>query len=938
VADRVDREVLRLSTESGQYFADLDKAIRKGDDLTGAFKRSGSAAKGLSRDWRDFGRALESTKSPLDRMQAGLGGAVSLAKNFMAGIGLGIGIAGIVSFGQKVLAAAGEIKDLGDKLDLSYEAVQRFKFAAEQTGTSIEAVDRSLIFMNKTLGAGEASTVALLKELGLDFERLRNQKGEKTILEIFEAIKKVPDPIRQTVLMTKLLGKTSTELLPAVREGFADLAQGAKVMSDDTVQRLADAEDAWAEFTTNVTIWSGEMLGAMLRDAGAARNGWSLFFRDLAASTAGAADALLKSGGNMQAATAGLVAGHARFLGNLAKEQEAEQAATAAREKGKQSRQSTTTVVAAATAAEKAYVRELQTLADKLSGKQAAAEAAKLAAAVKKVGGEAGIARDQLPGLRDEIEALAKAGVKLDAVLERLRLPAVKWGPAPAWVESIEALFTVPPDFTIDFGFTDEKRWENFSAWYEAAKTPGAPIDYTVDFGFTDEKRWENFNAWMEELTGSTGSQQDHPVLRVFRDVATEFPKRLGSALLHGQSIRAAFRSIAVDFGSDIGRQFGESLAKEGTRLQGFFGDLFGFAGGFLVEGFTRLLAAGANETKKAREELARSEGFRNLGALYDTLREMGEAGAELAHRGLNVIGKHDQAGNERWMREVLELLRAQEEQAESLFLSYDEALALAKELGVEMAAMGGATQQAALDDLAGLRLKQFKQLLASGASFNGVLMGMSDEFQEVITQALRFGLELPPELEAVLGPLVKMGAVVDENGNRLEDLSRFKFTRSLPEAIQGLIDKLDEFLDRLARGLPAAAETGIGGAKRAFGRLAPVWGEIDLPRPDVPSYAHGTDGRYLAADTLAQIHKDEAITPRGAVPALAADIAAALRTSGSGRNITVKAPLYLGPRVVAEAVMPDFLRMIETNDGGGAESGPLTRIADAVGRRLGVG
>lgn len=60
-----------------------------------------------------------------------------------------------------------------------------------------------------------------------------------------------------------------------------------------------------------------------------------------------------------------------------------------------------------------------------------------------------------------------------------------------------------------------------------------------------------------------------------------------------------------------------------------------------------------ANETEAARERFAQTFGFSNLGALYKELQTLGEKGQELAHRGLNVIGKDDRDANRLWMREV---------------------------------------------------------------------------------------------------------------------------------------------------------------------------------------------------------------------------------------------------------------------------------------------
>lgn len=947
MADRVEREVLRLTTESAQFFSDLDRAIRQGDNLTDAFKRSKAGAASLSKEWKEFSRALDSTKSPMDRFSGGLNGSLGLVKNFAGALGIGLGAGAVVAFGKHVLQTASEIKDLSEQLGFSYENTQRFKFAAEQTGAELTNVKVAAGFLNKTLGIGEDSTQKLIKDIGLDFKKLSQESPDQIFLDVTGAIKKIPDPLKQTEAAVKLLGKSGGELLPAIREGFADLANSASTMSDSTIERLADAEDAWAKFTTNVTIWSGEALAAAMRDAEAATKGWSRFFGDLKAAGSGALSGF--QAGGFGGAIAGASAAHQQYLGVIGKENTAEKEAAAAKETSAKATKGKTDRIVELTNAEKAYQKQIQEGADQLTGKKLQQDADLLARQVLRAGGAAKITGPELKKLRGELNDLWELGAKLDPVLEKIRTSGfVDFNAAAApWVKDVTAMFDAARG-QIGLVFFQEKPDPEFAevARIMADLMNAKPeVDYTIDFGFTDEERWNNFNKWMQELTA--GVTADHPVLEVFRTVATEFPKKLGSALLHGQSIKAAFAALAVDFGNQLGREFGESLAKEGSKAQQLLGDIFGFGGSLIGWGLGKLIGAGSNKTKHEREDFAKEQGFGSLDALFDSLRKQGEKGQALVNEALNLIGKKDFDRNAKWMERVLDLLDEQKDAADELNVTWEEAVALAQELGVEMSALGKGTQQSSLDALVGKRLVQMRQLLSVGASSNGVLMGMADEFQAVITQALEFGLELPAEMENVVKSMIEMGVATDENGKKLTDLSRFKFTRSLPDAIQDLIDKLDELIDRMGRRLPGAADKVVDEMKR-IGTPGPgfAWrtpgDDIAAVEPwGVPSYAKGTAGRYLAADTLAQIHSNEAITPRAAVPALAADIATALRgavgASGGQRTVTVRAPLFLGTRQIAEAVLPDLLRLIEKNDGGGVESGPLTRVADAVGRKLGV-
>ena len=69
--------------------------------------------------------------------------------------GIAFSVGALTRFVGSVLDTASAIGDLSQQLGISAEAVQRFKYAAEQSGSSLDAVGTAIQFMNKTLGAGE---------------------------------------------------------------------------------------------------------------------------------------------------------------------------------------------------------------------------------------------------------------------------------------------------------------------------------------------------------------------------------------------------------------------------------------------------------------------------------------------------------------------------------------------------------------------------------------------------------------------------------------------------------------------------------------------------------------------------------------------------------------------------------------------------------------
>lgn len=201
------------------------------------------------------------------------GAATQLAGAF----GVAFSVGAVVQFGKSVFDSASQIHDLAEKMGVSTDAVQGFKFAAEQSGSSLETVSTALTKMNANLAEGDKSTVKALKDAGLSFAQIRNMSPEDAFLAITDAIQKIPDPMVQSDVALKLFGKSAGELLPAIKEGFRGAAAGAAKMSEDTIKSLEAAQDAWDRLGTRVTIVSGNIIAATMDATSKITKSWSDF-------------------------------------------------------------------------------------------------------------------------------------------------------------------------------------------------------------------------------------------------------------------------------------------------------------------------------------------------------------------------------------------------------------------------------------------------------------------------------------------------------------------------------------------------------------------------------------------------------------------------------------------------------------------------------------
>ncbi len=200
---------------------------------------------------------VKTTGSALDSMKGVVG---TLAGAF----GVAFSIGAVVNFGKQVFASASNIHDLAIQLGISTDAVQGFKHAAEQSGSSLDTVGTAITKMNQNLAGGDKATVQALKDAGLQFDAIRSMRPEDAFLTIADAIKGIPDPMTQSDVALQIFGRSAAELLPGMKEGFRQLAAAADKMSEDTINSLEAAEDAWDRLSNKVTIVTGTMIGHAL--------------------------------------------------------------------------------------------------------------------------------------------------------------------------------------------------------------------------------------------------------------------------------------------------------------------------------------------------------------------------------------------------------------------------------------------------------------------------------------------------------------------------------------------------------------------------------------------------------------------------------------------------------------------------------------------------
>lgn len=138
-----------------------------------------------------------------------------------AGLGVFAGMA-------KSFADAGsQVYDMAKKTGISAESLGALKYAADQSGTGIEAVAKSMGAMAKfttALASGNESAAKTMQQLGIDTKTFLSASPEQRLGMIADALNNIEDEGIRAGMAAKVLGKSGMDLLPMLEGGSAGLA------------------------------------------------------------------------------------------------------------------------------------------------------------------------------------------------------------------------------------------------------------------------------------------------------------------------------------------------------------------------------------------------------------------------------------------------------------------------------------------------------------------------------------------------------------------------------------------------------------------------------------------------------------------------------------------------------------------------------------------
>lgn len=173
----------------------------------------------------------------------------------------GLAIVGSITLAARKFASFGDdLHKMAAKTGVGVTALSELKFAAEQSGASIDTLGNVLQKMNRrfgrvTAGQGTAGQIKALEELGVSVEHLKGLDAEGRFLAIADAMSKYGDRAAAAGLAQRVFGAGVDKLLPLIwegKEGIQKLREEARELGLSLSGEDAAAAAAYTDATNRL--------------------------------------------------------------------------------------------------------------------------------------------------------------------------------------------------------------------------------------------------------------------------------------------------------------------------------------------------------------------------------------------------------------------------------------------------------------------------------------------------------------------------------------------------------------------------------------------------------------------------------------------------------------------------------------------------------------
>lgn len=167
---------------------------------------------------------------------------------------------------RRTIQYADQVDELGTRLGISAEAVQRWDYALSQTGGSIDGVARffeKLALSRQAAMDGSEKQINAFQRLGVSMDDLKSKRLEDLGVQIGKAFE-AGDPQALIASLRDVGGKSAGEMVAAFRTGLQGLLDEASPMWNESAARLGELGDKAEAVWMRIRGGFGDMLSFIL--------------------------------------------------------------------------------------------------------------------------------------------------------------------------------------------------------------------------------------------------------------------------------------------------------------------------------------------------------------------------------------------------------------------------------------------------------------------------------------------------------------------------------------------------------------------------------------------------------------------------------------------------------------------------------------------------
>lgn len=288
-------ELAKAQAEYGENSAEAERAQISYNNFKAAASKTEKELRQYERKLDDVADETKDLDKATDDTGKGLKGFGDIAKVALGNLAADMvsklvdvavdAAKALVEAGVAAAAYADEVLTASEVTGLSTDTLQEYAYAAELIDTDLSDVEKALSKNIKSMASAQSGSKAYAEayeNLGVSVTDANGQlrNSEDVFWEVIDALGKVENESEADAIAMQLFGKSAQQLNPLIRtgsEGFRELAEEAHeagaVLSEDTLDGLADVDDSIQRLNSQVSAFKTVVGAAIAPTLGALADG-----------------------------------------------------------------------------------------------------------------------------------------------------------------------------------------------------------------------------------------------------------------------------------------------------------------------------------------------------------------------------------------------------------------------------------------------------------------------------------------------------------------------------------------------------------------------------------------------------------------------------------------------------------------------------------------